>query len=109
MPGSGSAGRSRARGEVLAERVNAAADLLDWGVSTASAARQLAQRFGCSARQARRYLQRAGGSGRVAVPAPVAVFTVRLPVPLIARVRARAAATGQTLSVVVAQALENSY
>jgi hypothetical protein len=36
-------------------------------------------------------------------------FTVRLPVPLIARVRARAAATGQTLSVVVAQALENSY
>jgi len=108
MPGAGSAGRCRARGEVLAERVNAAADLLERGVPTASAARQLAERCGCSPRQARRYLQRAGRSGRMAVPAPAAVFTVRLPVPLIARVRARAAATGQTLSAVVAQALENS-
>lgn len=106
MPGAGSAGRSRARGEVLAERVNAAADLLERGVPTASAARELAGRFGCSARQAHRYLQRAGRSGRVAVPPPVAVFTVRLPVPLIARVRARAAASGRTLSAVVAQALE---
>ena len=95
MPGAGSAGRSRARGEVLAERVNAAADLLERGVPTASAARQLAQRCGCS-------VGAHGGAG------PAAVFTVRLPVPLIARVRARAAATGQTLSAVVAQALENS-
>jgi hypothetical protein len=108
MPGAGSTGRPQARGEVLAERVNAAADLLDRGVPTASAARELAERFGCSARQAHRYLQHAGRSGRMAVPAPAAVFTVRLPVPLIARVRARAAATGQTLSAVVAQALENS-
>src|SRR3954447_1509332 len=106
MPGAGSAGRPRARGDVLAERVNAAADLLDAGVPAAQAARELAERFGCSARQAHRYLQRAGGSGRMAVPAPVAVFTVRLPVPLIARVRARAAASGRTLSAVVTQALE---
>src|SRR3954447_7475883 len=89
MPGAGSTGRPQARGEVLAERVNAAADLLDRGVPTASAARELAERLGCSARQAPRYLQHAGRSGRMAVPAPAAVFTVRLPVPLIARGRAR--------------------
>ena len=40
----------------------------------------------------------------VAVPAPAAVFTVKLPVPLIARVRTHAAASGRTLSAVVAQA-----
>jgi hypothetical protein len=106
MPGVGPAGRSRARGDVLAERVNAAADLLDRGVPAAEAARELAGRFGCSPRQAHRYLQRAGRSGRLPVPGPVAVFTVRLPVPLIARVRARAAASGRTLSAVVAQALD---
>jgi hypothetical protein len=91
---------------VLAERVNAAADLLDRGVPAGRAARELAGRFGCSPRQAHRYLQRAGRSGRMPAPGPVAVFTVRLPVPLIARVRARAAASGRTLSAVVAQALE---
>ena len=104
MPSGGSAGR--ARGDVFAERVNAAADLLGTGVSTAEAARELAGRFGCSARQAHRYLQRAGRSGHVPVPDPAAVFTVKLPVPLIGRVRAHAAASGRTLSAVVAQALE---
>ena len=60
MPGGGSAGRARARGDVFAERVNAAADLLDAGVPAADAARELASRFGCSPRQAHRYVQRAG-------------------------------------------------
>lgn len=91
---------------MLAERVNVAADLLEAGVPAADAARQLASRFGCSARQAHRYVQRAGLAGHVEVPAPVAVFTVKLPVPLIARVRAHAAGSGRTLSAVVAQALE---
>jgi hypothetical protein len=91
---------------VLAERVNAAADLLGTGVSTAEAARELAGRFGCSPRQAHRYLQRAGRSGHVPVPDPAAVFTVKLPVPLIAQVRAHAAASGRALSAVVGQALE---
>jgi hypothetical protein len=91
---------------VLAERVNAAADLLAVGMPAADAARELAGRFGCSLRQAHRYVQRADRSGHVAVPAPVGVFTVKLPVPLIARVRAHAAESGRTLSAVVAQALE---
>ena len=101
---------------MLAERVNAAADLLETGVPAADAARELATRFGCSPRQAHRYLQRAGRfgrpggqssiSGHVTVPAPAGVFTVKLPVPLITRIRAHAAASGHTLSAVVAQALE---
>src|SRR5664279_576931 len=104
MPYAGSAARGRARGDVLAERVNAAADLLDEGVRAPQAARELAERFGCSPRQAHRYLQRAGRSGRVPVPAPTGVFTVKLPVPLIGRVRAHAGASGRTLSAVVAPA-----
>ena len=96
----------RARGDVFAERVNAAADLRDSDVAVADAARELARRFGCSTRQAHRYLQRAGRSEHVPVPAPAAVFTVKLPVPLIARVRAHAAASGRALSAVVGQALE---
>lgn len=91
---------------MFAERVNAAADLLDAGVSVAAAGRELAERFGCSPRQAHRYVQRAGRAGHVVVPAPSGVFTVKLPVPLIARVRGHAAASGRTLSAVVAQALE---
>jgi hypothetical protein len=96
----------RVRGDVFAARVNAAADLLAAEVPAADAARELAGRFGCSPRQAHRYLQRAGRSGHVPVPDPAAVFTVKLPVPLIARVRAHAAASGRALSVVVGQALE---
>jgi hypothetical protein len=75
-------------------------------VSAPDAARELARRVDCSQRQAHRYLQRAGRTGHVPVPAPTAVFTVKLPMPLIARVRAHAAASGRTLSAVVAQALE---
>jgi hypothetical protein len=56
--------------------------------------------------EAHRYLQRAGRSGHVPVPAPAAVFTVKLPVPLITQVRAHAAASGRALSAVVGQALE---
>ena len=86
-------------------RVNAAAALLATNVSAADVARELAARFGCSQRQARRYVDRAAG-GPVAAPQPMTVFTVKLPVPLVARVRAHAAATGRTISSVVAQALE---
>jgi hypothetical protein len=51
--------------------VNAAADLLAADVSAADAARELADRFGCSLRQAHRYLQHAGPSGHVPVPDPL--------------------------------------
>jgi hypothetical protein len=100
------AGR-RAGGDQYAARVNAAAALLASGVAVADAARLLADRFGCSQRQARRYVERAAAAGGpVATPQATTVFTVKLPVRLVERVREYAAATGRTISSVVAQALE---
>jgi hypothetical protein len=100
------AGGRRARGEEYAARVNAAAALVAAGASVADAARELAGRFGLSERQARRYVERAAAGGPVEAPQATTVFTVKLPVQLVARVRAHAAATGRTISSVVTQALE---
>jgi hypothetical protein len=99
-------GRARGSGGEHAERINAAAELAEAGVPAAEAARLLAGRFGCSVRQARRYAGQAAASGRVPVPEPAAVFTVKLPVRLAAAVREHARASGRTISAVVAQALE---
>ena len=100
------AGDRRAGAAEHAERVNAAAGLLESGVAAAEAARVLAGRLGCSQRQARRYVALAAGAGRAEVPEEAAVFTVRLPVRLAAAVREHARASGRTLSSVVAQAVE---
>lgn len=88
-----------------AERVNAAAELLAADVPVAAAARGLAERFGVSTRQARRYAEQAAGSGRVPVPEARVVFTVKLPASLADRVRERARQTGVTISALVTQAL----
>ena len=72
----------------------------------AEAARVLAGRLGCSVRQARRYVDQAAGSGRVPVPEPGVVFTVKLPGRLAVAVREHARESGRTISAVVAQALE---
>jgi ribbon-helix-helix CopG family protein len=95
----------RARAGEYAERVNAAVDLAEVGVPAAEAIGVLAERFGCSARQARRYVERAARHGRIEVPQEMVAFTVKLPAELVDRVRARARASGQTISAVVAQAL----
>ncbi len=71
----------------------------------AEAARVLAARFGCSVRQARRYADQAGG-GRVAVPGPGVVFTVKVPARIAQAAREHARASGRTISAVAAQALE---
>jgi hypothetical protein len=96
----------RARADEYAERVNAAADLADAGVLPADAARELAGRFGCSVRQAHRYVERAALEGRVLAPEATTVFTVKLPAGLAGRVRAHAREAGVTISALVAQALE---
>ena len=96
----------RAGGGEHAERVNAAAELAEGGVPAAEAARVLAGRFGCSPRQARRYVDQAAAGGRVPVPEPGVVFTVKLPGRLAAAVRGHARESGRTISAVVAQALE---
>lgn len=73
----------------------------------AEAARELAARFGCSVRQARRYAQRAAAGEWPVVPELATVFTVKLPVGLAARVRERARESGSTISALVAQALSD--
>ena len=101
MPGDRRAGAAE-----LASHVNAAAGLLEAGVPAAEAARVLAGRFGCSLRQARRYVDQAASSGRVPVPEVTVVFTVKVPAGLAAAVREHARLSGRTISAVVAQALE---
>jgi hypothetical protein len=100
------AGERRAGAAEHAARVNAAAELLDAGMPAADAARVLAGRLGCSARQAHRYVGQAAARGRVPVPEPGVVFTVRLPGRLAGAVREHARVSGRTISAVVAQALE---
>ena len=75
-------------------------------MAAAGAARVLAVRLDCSARQARRYVDAAAASGRVAVPEAAVVFTVKVPARLAAAVREHARGSGRTISAVAAQALE---
>jgi len=96
----------RARAGQHATRINAAADLLAAGLDVPQAARQLARRHQVSERQARRYVERARDTGRLAVPAETSVFTVKLALDLTRRLRAYAEVSGRTLSSLVAQALE---
>lgn len=95
----------RASSPERARRINAGAELLESGSSVAEAARELAVRFEISERQARRYVERAQLRGLVPVPGPVQLFTVRLPVELVERLREFTKMSGRTLSLVVAQAL----
>lgn len=100
-------GRRRARADEYAERVNAAVALLGER-SPADAARALASRSAISERQARRYVQAALEQPRgVRVPERTAVFTVKLPVDLIAALRGHARSRGASLSGTVAQALRS--
>jgi hypothetical protein len=93
-----------------AERVNAAAELVAAGVPAAEAGRVLAGRFAVSARQARRYVDRAlAAGGRVRVPETSVVFTVKVPAALAERVRAQARESGVTISALVARALTEFF
>lgn len=98
-------GRGRADAGEYAERINAAAELLASGAGLREAADILAERFDCSPRQGRRYAERAAQGGPVVAPEPTTVFTVKLPVALVARIRKQAKASGSTISALVAQAL----
>ena len=69
-----------------AARVNAAAALVAAGAVPVQAARELADRYGVSVRQARRYVD-AAGDGPVEIPERAVPFTVKLPQGLVGRVR----------------------
>lgn len=99
------AGDRRARADQVARRLNAAAELLASGCDVAKAARQLAGRHQISERQARRYVELARDRGPVEVPRAKIVFTLKLPIDLVRRVRKQARRGGQTISGLVTLAL----
>lgn len=95
----------RARRDQYALRINAAVELLESGLSVLEAIRSLAAQHRISERQARRYLEQARDGGRVDVPGPKQVFTVKLSKSLVRRLKEYAQASQRTLSSIVAQAL----
>jgi hypothetical protein len=87
-------------------RVNLAREMLQKGRSTKQVRAILIRRFGIGSRQARRYLVEAvQHSAPVPAPEVKAVFTVKLPVGLIQRLRNLPRSRGCSLSEFVAQAL----
>jgi hypothetical protein len=95
----------RAYADEYAVRVNRAAVLV-CDLSPADAVRALQAEFVLSERQARRYVNVGVREPEgVVVPERTAVFTVRLAPSLIGGLRERAAATGQTLSALTAEAV----
>jgi hypothetical protein len=100
-------GRRRARGDEYAQRVNAAAALLRER-SPAEAVHSLAAGYRLSERQARRYVRAAEEApAGLVVPERSGVFTVRLPVSLIARLRLFARANARSVSGVTAEAVRS--
>jgi hypothetical protein len=99
--------RRRAQARQYAQRVNRALALLERSPVPA-VLRVLVRRYHVSLRQARRYVDVAQQYPRgVPVPEPTVVFTVKLPIGLVRRVRARARDARTYLSVLVARALED--
>jgi predicted HicB family RNase H-like nuclease len=91
----------------LAQRINATLDLLKVSSSTEQVIVVLRRRYRISKRQAYRYILEAEKTTRkLPVPEAKGVFTVKLPLSLIARLRQLAHSTGASLSALVTQALE---
>jgi predicted HicB family RNase H-like nuclease len=91
----------------LAQRINATLDLLRVSSSNDEVIVALRRRYRISKRQAYRYILEAEKTTRrLPVPEVKGVFTVKLPLSLIARLRQRASSTGASLSALVTQALE---
>ena len=89
-----------------AQLLNAAYRLVGQRVETAAAARQLADRFALSRRQAYRYLEHAAAlSAPVPKVEPTVAITFKLPVSLVRALRVFARRRGLPLGPIVAQAL----
>jgi len=89
-----------------ARLLNAAYRLHGQRIETAEAARQLADEFALSLRQAYRYLEQAAAL-RAPVPGvePMVAITFKLPVSIVRALRAYARRSGLTLGQIVTQAL----
>jgi hypothetical protein len=91
----------------IVERVNVARSLLEKGSSQDEALSVIMDRFGVSRRQAYRYMEEALRIKRaVPVPERKVVFTVKVPESLVSLIRHVANATGESLSIMVTQALK---
>jgi predicted HicB family RNase H-like nuclease len=91
----------------LAQRINATLDLLRVSASNDEVIVALRRRYRISKRQAYRYILEAEKTTRkLPIPEAKRVFTVKLPLSLIARLRQLASSTGASLSTLVSQALE---
>src|SRR5215831_6185345 len=89
-----------------AQLVNAAYRLLQQRIETAEAARQLADDFDLSVRQAYRYLEQAAAlSAPVPIVEPTVAITFKLPVSIVRALRAYARRSGLTLGQILIQAL----
>src|SRR2546427_3317221 len=97
--------RRRAQARQYAQRVNRALALLK-RFPVPAVMRELGRRYHVSLRQARRYVDVAQEHARgVPVPEPTVVFTVKLPVGLVRRVRARPRATLTYFTILFARSL----
>jgi hypothetical protein len=98
---------TRSNNTERAKRINTALILIREEESSAKVAAALADKYGISKRQAYRYVHEAEGIGKeVPVPDTKIAFTVKLSKNLIKALRKYAKTTGQSLSEIVAQALE---
>jgi predicted DNA-binding transcriptional regulator YafY len=89
-----------------ARLLNTAYRLLAQETEVAQAARQLANEFALSRRQAYRYLEQAAAlSAPVPAVEPTVAITFKLPVSLVRALRAYAQRSGLTLGQIVTQAL----
>jgi predicted DNA binding CopG/RHH family protein len=92
----------------LAKRINRAFTLLNKEVPRSQITERLMTMFGVSKIQAYRYVQRAEANKQhIAIPETSVVFTVKLPLSLIKRVKKFARSRGMSISKVVRAALED--
>jgi len=97
---------SRATKAHKARLLNAAYRLRGQRIDTADAARQLADQFALSLRQAYRYLEQAAAlNAPVPVVEPTVVITFKLPVSVVRALRAYARRSGLTHGQIGTQAL----
>jgi len=91
----------------IAERINMAVGLLRKFSSKDEVLEALMEQYGVSRRQAYRYIQEAKKrKHRLPIPEQKEVFTVKLPISLVSRVRHLANSTGESISNIVTQALK---
>lgn len=92
----------------LTQRINTALLLVRKYDSTSEAASIMVEQYNISKRQAYRYVQEANKAGkRVAVPDPKIAFTVKLSQKLVQKLRKYAKYSGEKLSTIVTQSLED--